>query len=52
MRTNVETDGVATIIPPNPEDFFVERSKDLLKMAGVNYRSETLIRAATAIKRA
>lgn len=34
-----------------PENFFVERRKDFLKMAGVNYRAEMFIRAATAIKK-
>jgi len=47
----VELDGVTTIIPPSPRDFLTDGARGLLREAGLGYRAETVVRAASAIER-
>jgi len=51
MGKRVELDGLMTIIPPSPRDFLTNGARDLLREAGLGYRAETVVRAASAIER-
>jgi len=46
----VELDGATTITPPSPRDLLAEGALGLLRKAGLGYRAETVVRAASAVK--
>jgi len=46
----VELDDATTIIPPSPQDLLADGALSLLREAGLGYRAETVIRAASAVE--